>query len=159
MGVVTSLTCERVRGQISLLLDAELSELERRMVTAHLERCPDCHAFEETAAAFTAELRAAPFEPFQGQVVVRRPRRLPFAATQVAAAAAVVAVAVIGAVGQLGSSSSPDPARDDRSLVRAGLFKSSWRPEWEVAQLDSSTAVTRDRAHGRDEAPVPAGAV
>lgn len=155
---MTSLACERVRGQISLLLDAELSELERRMVTAHLERCPDCHAFEKAASAFTAELRAAPFEPFQAQVVVRRPRRLPFAATQVAAAAAVAAVAV-GAVGQLGSTSSPDPARDSRSLVRGGLFKSSWRLEWEVAQLDSATSVKRDRARGRDEAPGPAGAV
>ena len=34
--------CARVREQVSLELDGELSQLEQRMLAAHLERCAAC---------------------------------------------------------------------------------------------------------------------
>src|SRR5262245_43311006 len=95
-----SLVCDRVRSQISLGLDGELSQLETRMIAAHLARCADCAAFEEDVRAFTSELRAAPMEQLQRPIeVVGRPRRaLPRIQIGVAAA---FAVAMLGAVTQL----------------------------------------------------------
>jgi len=149
--VPTPVSCERVRGQISLQLDAELSELERRMVARHLERCLDCRAFEESTAAFTAELRAAPLEPLRRPVVVHRVRRPSFAATQ-AAVAAVVAIAAIGVVGQLGLTKPRVASQGGQSVARSDLFATSWRPEWETAQLE---AAARDPGEGRP-GPLPA---
>ena len=37
------------------MLDGELSQLEQRMVAAHLERCADCRTFERTVSDFTHE--------------------------------------------------------------------------------------------------------
>ena len=58
----TPLVCDRVRAQISLELDGELSQLERAMLTSHLARCTDCRVFEAEVTAFTHALRAAPLE-------------------------------------------------------------------------------------------------
>lgn len=130
------MVCERVRGQVSVLLDGELSQLEQRMVAAHLERCADCAAFEATVSSFTEELRAAPFEVPRRPIVVRRTRRVSISALQVGAAA-TIAVAVLGVVSQVGAPQQRVPDVD-RQLVRTGeLFKtSSWQPEVELAQID-----------------------
>jgi anti-sigma factor RsiW len=92
--------CERVRAQISLELDGELSELERRMVAVHVGRCTQCQAFHADLVAFTHELRSAELESLEQPVVVSRRRRVSLARLQVgvAAAAAVVALGVIGQV-------------------------------------------------------------
>jgi predicted anti-sigma-YlaC factor YlaD len=93
--------CERVRTQLSVLLDGGLSQLERRMVSAHLERCADCRTFEETVAAFTRELRAAPLaQPLHPIVVRRPPRRVPVLARPLAVAA-TMAIAILGVVSQV----------------------------------------------------------
>ena len=132
---ILPMVCERVRGQISVLLDDELSQLEQRMVDAHLERCADCKAFEATVRSFTEELRAAPVEVPQRPVVVRRRgRRVSFSTLQVSAAA-TLAVAVLGVASQLGVSQTNVPDAD-RQLVRQNLFKTSWQPELEMAQID-----------------------
>jgi anti-sigma factor RsiW len=112
-----SVVCDRVRAQISLGLDGELSQLETRMIASHLARCADCTAFEEDVHAFTAELRAAPLEQPEHSIastgVVRRPRRA-VPRVQIGVAAAF-AVAVLGALTQLvtpesdrGSFATPD---------------------------------------------------
>ena len=44
--------CARVREQVSLELDGELSQLEQRMLGAHLERCGAC-------ATYAADVRDA----------------------------------------------------------------------------------------------------
>jgi predicted anti-sigma-YlaC factor YlaD len=130
------MVCERVRGQVSVLLDGELSHLEQRMVAAHLERCADCRAFEATVRSFTEELRATPAESPQRPIVVRRTRRVSVSALQVSAAA-TIAVAVLGVVSQLGGVSSQNVPDVDRQVVRAAeLFETSWRPELELAQID-----------------------
>jgi len=92
---VRPLVCERVRAQVSLQLDGELSELERRMVASHLARCPECHAYERDTAVLTRLLREAPLESSRYPVVVRRPQRVSVAHLQVGVAAAV-AVVVLG---------------------------------------------------------------
>jgi predicted anti-sigma-YlaC factor YlaD len=129
------MVCERVRGQVSVLLDGELSQLEQRMVAAHLERCADCSAFEATVRSFTEDLRAAPAEVLQRPIDVRRrTRRISFSALQVSAAA-TLAVAVLGVATQLGVSHQNVPDVD-RQLVRQNLFTTDWRPEVELAQID-----------------------
>ena len=102
--------CDRVRSQISLELDGELSQLERAMVAAHLERCPDCSAYEADVTSFTRALREAPLEPMEAPVVVRRARRFVAARLQ-AGVAAAVAVAALGVASQMASQTPRSPAR------------------------------------------------
>jgi anti-sigma factor RsiW len=104
-----SVICDRVRSQVSLELDGELSQLERAMVAAHLERCPDCRAHESEVSAFTDLLRQAPLKQMENPVVVRRLRR-PIVARLQAGAAAAVAIAALGAASQV-VPESRSPAR------------------------------------------------
>ena len=97
MRPVRPLVCERVRGQISVGLDGELSQLERVMIASHLERCASCETYADEVSAFTRALREAPLEPMARQVVIHRRRRHIGARVQVAAAAAVAVAALIGA--------------------------------------------------------------
>lgn len=96
-----SLVCDRVRAQVSLRLDGELSQLESRMLDAHLARCAECRAYEAAIAAVTRELRAAPLEPLPHPIVVRRPRRVGTAIRLQAGIAAALALAVAGLATQL----------------------------------------------------------
>ena len=104
-----SIVCERVRAQVSLELDGELSQLERRMLASHLERCPQCHAFAADVRAFTEDLRNAPLETLDQPVVVRRLRRATTARLQIGAAA-VLAFAALGLGSQLASSEPQGPS-------------------------------------------------
>jgi predicted anti-sigma-YlaC factor YlaD len=99
--VALPVVCERVRIQISLELDGELSMLEQRMLDTHLARCAGCQAYAEDVRTFTDELRAVPLEPIGRPVVVRRARRMVFYRAQVGLAAAVV-VAFAASILQLG---------------------------------------------------------
>jgi predicted anti-sigma-YlaC factor YlaD len=148
------LICERVRTQISLLLDGEVSELDRRLVSAHLARCAECRAFEQPVRAFTEELRAAPLELPSLPVVVVRPVRTGqrvLRRTAELSAAATVLIAV-GVVTQLGAAPSSE-VRNGR-LTTAGLFKpTAWQPEVELAQLDPAV---RDRRPATGPAPLSA---
>lgn len=92
--------CERVRGQVSLEVDGELSQLERAMLAAHLARCSACRAYAADVKAFTRALRAAPMERIEIPVVVRRPRRVP-AVRLPAGIAAVLALAFVGVASQV----------------------------------------------------------
>lgn len=125
-----------MREQVSLRLDGELSQLEQRMVAAHLERCADCHAFEVSVREVTEALRMAPLESPRAPILVRRTRRVSVSVAQLSAAAAL-AVAVLGALSQVGVPGSQDPAVG-RRLSTANLFKTSWQPEREIAQIDSN---------------------
>jgi predicted anti-sigma-YlaC factor YlaD len=97
MRPVRPLVCERVRGQISVGLDGELSQLERAMIASHLERCTACEAYAAEVRGFTQALRVAPLEPMARPVVIHRRRRHVGARVQVAAAAAVAIAALVGA--------------------------------------------------------------
>lgn len=51
--------CERTRAWAALAPDGELSELERRLLDAHVARCAPCRLFAADVAAIALELRAA----------------------------------------------------------------------------------------------------
>jgi anti-sigma factor RsiW len=103
--VPRTVACDRVRSQISLRLDGELSELESRMVASHLARCATCATYEGDVARITTELRAAPLELMDNPVVIRRPGRVSALRLQ-AGVAAALAVAVLGAITQLSAPAS-----------------------------------------------------
>ena len=98
--VPRTVVCDRVRAQVSLRLDGELSQLESRMLASHLERCADCRTYDADVTRITAELRAAPLEAMENPIVIRRPRRVSALRLQ-AGVAAALAVAVLGAVTQV----------------------------------------------------------
>lgn len=60
---IRSHACERARTWVSLSLDGELSELERRLLEAHTARCTACAEFAAEIESVVHELRSAPLEP------------------------------------------------------------------------------------------------
>jgi predicted anti-sigma-YlaC factor YlaD len=97
MRPVRPLVCERVRGQISVGLDGDLSQLERVMIASHLTRCVACEEYADELSSFTQALREVPLERMSRQVVIHRRRRHVGVRLQVAAAAAVAVAAFVGA--------------------------------------------------------------
>lgn len=96
---VRSTGCERARRWAALAPDGELSEIERRLLDAHLGRCPACATFARTVGVATAELRTAPLV-FASDIAWRtlsRPRRLEPALRLATRAAAVATAAAAGA--------------------------------------------------------------
>jgi predicted anti-sigma-YlaC factor YlaD len=99
--------CERARRWASAELDGELSSFERALLQDHLGRCAECRTFTDSVDGFTAALRSAPLEPFEG-IVVSRPRRrihVPVASVAVAMAVAVIGLGSLLATVQLKGSS------------------------------------------------------
>jgi anti-sigma factor RsiW len=94
--------CSRVREQVSLELDGELSQLEQRMLGTHLERCPRCAAYAADVRDVTERIRNAPRAVMQRPVVVRRRTPLTTVRLQVGVAAAF-ALAALGLGTQLAS--------------------------------------------------------
>ena len=92
--------CTRVREQVSLELDGELSQLERRMLGAHLERCGRCAAYAADVRDLTERIRSAPHAIMRRPVVVRSRRPLTTVRLQVGVAAAF-ALAALGLGTQL----------------------------------------------------------
>jgi predicted anti-sigma-YlaC factor YlaD len=91
--------CARACQQLSLRLDSELSEFEHVLLEAHLSRCADCRAFEQSITDLTEGLRAVPLERPSISFNVQRTRTRmddllagAFRAGSVAAALAVVAL-------------------------------------------------------------------
>jgi anti-sigma factor RsiW len=104
MSVAYSQTvCARVREQVSLELDGELSQLEQRMLATHLERCERCAAYATDVREVTERLRSAPHAVMQRPVVVRRRRQLTTVRLQVGVAAAF-ALAALGLGTQIAAS-------------------------------------------------------
>ena len=95
--------CTRVREQVSLELDGELSQLEQRMLATHLERCLPCAVYATDVRDLTERIRNAPPATMQRPVVVRRRRPLTAVRLQVGVAAAF-ALAALGLGTQLAAS-------------------------------------------------------
>jgi hypothetical protein len=136
MGPLRPKSCDRARSLISLRLDQGLSELESRMLEAHVARCEDCRAFELGARRLTATIRAQPLVPLGEPIAVRRQRAFPRFARLAAASGAAAAVVVAGTLLGLSTAShtsGPNVAppadeindsNDIRALRRADLLDS-----------------------------------
>jgi predicted anti-sigma-YlaC factor YlaD len=145
-----SSTCERARSQISLLLDSEGSEFDRRLVAAHLVRCAECRAFDASLLQFTEELRAAPVEALRHPIALPRPRRrVVLTAAQFSAAASLLII--LGAASQFGAA-EPEGRSTGATVSTRNLFKTSWQPERELAQIHGVDRVRRMGGPG----PLPA---
>jgi hypothetical protein len=94
MELVRDEACERARSWISLRLDQELSELELRLLRAHVEHCPGCRTFERDVTATTALIRRGPRLAFTCPATFSVHRRRRLTGTPVWAIAATVIVAI-----------------------------------------------------------------
>jgi anti-sigma factor RsiW len=92
-----------------LALDGELSQLERAMLDAHLERCPACMAYQLQIVGITRAIRETPLERMERPVVVQRRRRAVGIRMQIGAAAGVAVVA-LALASQLVGGESIEPA-------------------------------------------------
>jgi len=133
-----SIICDRVRAQISLELDGELSQLERRMLAAHLERCSACDAYQADVATFTHALRTAPVERPQRPFDLPRRRRISLGGAQVGVAA-MLAFAALGLATQLGVPEAEQSGTSAR-VTSKSLFIASWNPELEMAQIEPAAS-------------------
>ena len=105
--------CARVREQVSLELDDELSQLEQRMLTAHLERCAACTTYADDVRDLTERMRSAPLHTMRRPVVVRRQRSIMTTRLQIGVAAAL-ALTALG----LGTQLAAIPESQQGSLAR-----------------------------------------
>jgi len=89
--------CDRARTWAALAPDGELSELERKLLDAHVQRCPACAHFALEVAAIAGQLRAAAPEPLVRplSIPIWRRRRV-YARMRAVGAAAAVAVMALG---------------------------------------------------------------
>jgi predicted anti-sigma-YlaC factor YlaD len=133
--IAASAVCQRVRAQVSLRLDDELSQLEGRMVDAHLVRCANCRAYAADLTMFTDEMRSAPLETLERPVVVERRRRLALARVQGGVAAAIAIVA-IGVTGQQIASSGKSDAHLPTSAGTITRFPTQAELDRELAILE-----------------------
>jgi predicted anti-sigma-YlaC factor YlaD len=97
VGHPNGVLCERARTWAALAPDGELSELERKLLDAHVQRCAACAYFAVEVAAVASELRAAALQPMPRPLVVPIWRRRPvYARVRAVGAAAAVAVMALG---------------------------------------------------------------
>lgn len=99
--------CERARSWAALAPDDELSELEQKLLDAHLARCGACSRFSMQVAAVATELRAAALQPLPRPISIPTWRRRPvYARVRAVGAAAAVAVMALGIASRAPLSSS-----------------------------------------------------
>jgi predicted anti-sigma-YlaC factor YlaD len=130
-----SVACDRVREQISLELDRELSQLERAMVAAHVSRCASCRGFRAGVEGITQELRAAPLVQPPARVLVRRPRRVSTVARFQGGVAAAMALAIVGVASQI---AAPQRAESQFRALRVVHFQSQAQLDREMALISGS---------------------
>lgn len=123
--------CERARSWAALAPDGELSELEQKLLDAHLARCAACSRFSVHVAAVTAGLRDAPLQPLPWPVSIPTRRRQPvYARVRTVGAAAAVALMALGI-----ASRAPLSAGDQESFQPARVVDFSGGDEAEQRAL------------------------
>ena len=96
-GLLTGVPCERASNWAALAPDGELSELERRLLEAHVARCGPCSRFAAQVAAVAGALRAAAPQLLSQPVSIPAwRRRSVHARLRAVGAAAAVAVMAVG---------------------------------------------------------------
>jgi anti-sigma factor RsiW len=120
--------CERARTWAALAPDGELSELERKLLDAHLQRCSPCAHFALDVAAIATELRAAAPQRLPRPLSVPIWRRRPvYARVRAVGAAAAVAAMALG----IASRGPITPSDDSFGLPQVTNFANK-APEREV---------------------------
>ena len=120
MGHPNGVLCERARTWAALAPDGELSELERKLLDAHVQRCAACAYFAVEVAAVASELRAAALQPLPRPLVVPIWRRRPvYCSVRAVGAAAAVAVMALGVASRAPLSASD---RESFDLPRVTNF-------------------------------------
>jgi hypothetical protein len=111
--------CERARVTSALAPDAELTELERRLLDAHLARCAECTAFAAGVEAATALVRNTERVPLTHPIHVSVwRRRTSIHLRNVAATAAIVLMAFgLSSRGALPVQGNAPGARDSASSI------------------------------------------
>lgn len=145
----TGVLCERARTWAALAPDGELSELERKLLDAHVQRCHACAHFALEVAAVAAELRAAALTPLPRPLSVPVWRRRPvYARARTVGSAAAVAVMALGIASRAPLSPSDS---DSAALPRVTNFANT-APLREVELITRRVAneragATRFRPH------------
>jgi predicted anti-sigma-YlaC factor YlaD len=123
--------CERARAWAALAPDGELSELERKLLGAHLERCSSCAHFSVQVRAIAEELRAAALEPLPQPVALPTwRRRTAYARVRAVGAAAAVAVMALGV-----ASRAPLSNGEQTTFQPPRVVDFSGGDEYEIQQL------------------------
>lgn len=96
--MVPSTACDRARTWASLRLDGELSEFERVLLDAHLERCDECRRSVALYAAATEAIRTTPMRrpAHRPETTFRRPRSTSAFRLLATAIVAVVMFTIVG---------------------------------------------------------------
>jgi anti-sigma factor RsiW len=128
-------SCERVREQLSIAQDGELSQLEAAHLDAHLARCASCRAFGAELGAVTRVLRTTPLEEPSFPIAIPGRNRATRRAFQVTAAAAVVLAAGIGSL---------DLANRESQRSATPAF-----PSRAVPQVNDALELDRSHLHAR----------
>jgi predicted anti-sigma-YlaC factor YlaD len=137
----TGVLCDRARAWAALEPDGELSELERKLLSSHLDRCDACAVFSVRVAAVAAELRAASLQPLPRPVSVPVWRRRPvYSRVSAVGAAAAVALMALGV-----SARAPLSSGESDKLPRVTNFADN--SEREVALIFRRTE--NDNARSR----------
>jgi len=123
--------CERARSWAALAPDNELSELERKLLDAHLARCAGCARFAVRVAAVAEVLRNEQLQSLTYPVSVPLwRRRTAFARVRTVSAAAAVAAMALGVAAR---APLPSDGRSEAlrlpSYVPAGLDEQVERDE------------------------------
>lgn len=144
-GESTTSLCERARAWAALAPDEELSELERKLLDSHVQRCATCAHFALQVAIVTAELRAAELQTLPRPISVPIWRRRPvYARFRAVGAAAAVAVMALGIASRAPLTPSD---RDSFELPQVTNFANN-APAREV-ELISRRAANDDAASTR----------
>jgi predicted anti-sigma-YlaC factor YlaD len=137
--------CDRARAWAALAPDGELSELERKLLDSHLDRCHACAVFSVRVAAVAAELRAASLQPLRRPVSVPVWRRRPlYSRVSAIGAAAAVAVMALGV-----SARAPLSTGERESLPRVTNFANN--AEREVALIVRRADNDKARSYSRQK--------
>jgi predicted anti-sigma-YlaC factor YlaD len=125
--------CERARSWAALAPDGELSELERKLLDAHLARCASCGEFALEVAKIAAQLREATLAPLPRPVALPVwHRRRAWSGVRTVGAAAAVAVMALGIAAR-----APLSTGDRESIQLPRVVDFSGGDQQEIATLRS----------------------
>jgi hypothetical protein len=123
--------CDRAQAWAALAPDGELSELEHKLLDAHLARCHACEAFAADVVSVADALRAEPLQTLSHPLTIPTWRRSgSFARLRTVGAAAAVALMAIGITAR---APLPSDDRDTTPLPRVTDF--SIDAQGELAQI------------------------